>query len=639
MNNFYYLLIIIFIILFIFYIYINNINIELFFSEELPATQHRILPLSAPDLGPIKFVDFDDENIELGRYPRDWTDGESSESNLQPTIIKIKRGQQGITGAGGVTGQPGVCEGNIKIDSIDSNALEIKSDNFKIDSDKITFKNKLCFGDDNTACLDRDLITNIKNHTSYKNRMESLEAAVGNGYNSDYWPKSEYDTVDTARIKCEDTDLPTCQGDLDASNALLSAARDSTNTLSTYMTRDRHQALLDAEVDPLLVELGHLKDHCMSPSCNYNNNMPACIAKVEQLETAFNTLDNSICTDPNNCPCGETDEPSCDEKYVTMTEYKAKLQKIADLTDEADTALDERETDYVAIGNASYAHLSTANKNKYCQKTHSYSVDSEEPDNCTFSDLQQTTRDDYCKIGEEGDCIFDNLKSTIQSEYGEIGSANSKYGRIGGACFDTAICDNYFKRSECDWENATDKDDYCKINGYGNDGCNFNNLHQDIQGRYCTKNGDCAYADLPTDEQNLYGQIGTANNLYGQIGTANGEYGEICYPAAPSNDCNNKFVPYSEYETIESQLEECNDSTDLSGINTINSASTDAPLNVYGSSLTFHGQKVMFPDGELCLGRQCITPDDMSEMANWSSTKVQGDQGTCDAQINPVNPP
>ena len=91
MNNFYYLLIIIFIILFIFYIYINNINIELFFTEDVA--------LPAPDLGPIIFVDFDKPDIELGKYPSNWTDAQASD--LEPTIIKIKRGRQGPAGDGG----------------------------------------------------------------------------------------------------------------------------------------------------------------------------------------------------------------------------------------------------------------------------------------------------------------------------------------------------------------------------------------------------------------------------------------------------------------------------------------------------------------------------------------------------------
>ena len=121
MNNFNYLLLIILLIILLFYIYINC-NIEYF--QQLPKA----------DLGPIKFVDADNTDEVLGKFPPDWDENElyRPENNLEPTIIKIKRGPKGFKGKGGSGGLPGKCEGNINISSINGDKLEINTSKLNI---------------------------------------------------------------------------------------------------------------------------------------------------------------------------------------------------------------------------------------------------------------------------------------------------------------------------------------------------------------------------------------------------------------------------------------------------------------------------------------------------------------------------
>lgn len=120
--------------------------------------------LDKPDLaktGPIKFVDAENTNILLGKYPEDWTEEELIQNKMTPTIIKIPRGNKGDDGKQGESSVLDIKE-TVSLEEINSDNLKINTNNLNLNAKKINFNNSLCFGDDNNYCIDADLINYMK---------------------------------------------------------------------------------------------------------------------------------------------------------------------------------------------------------------------------------------------------------------------------------------------------------------------------------------------------------------------------------------------------------------------------------------------------------------------------------------------
>ena len=132
-------------------------------------TVENFSPLPMPFLGPIEFQD-KESGEKLGEYPENWESnsdfGTDSPENIEVTVVKINRGPQGDTGDAGTPSGVGICEGRIDIESIDTEKLEINSneinmvtDRLNITNNKEYIKSKICIGDN---CLDAELINKIK---------------------------------------------------------------------------------------------------------------------------------------------------------------------------------------------------------------------------------------------------------------------------------------------------------------------------------------------------------------------------------------------------------------------------------------------------------------------------------------------
>lgn len=120
--------------------------------------------LQQPDLtktGPIKFVDAENTNIVLGKYPKDWTEEELIQNQMTPTIIKIPRGNKGDTGEQGESSVLDIKD-TVSLEEINSDNLKINTNNLNLNAKKINFNNSLCFGEGNNYCIDADLINYMK---------------------------------------------------------------------------------------------------------------------------------------------------------------------------------------------------------------------------------------------------------------------------------------------------------------------------------------------------------------------------------------------------------------------------------------------------------------------------------------------
>ena len=596
MNNFYYLLIIIFIILFIFYIYINNINIELFFTEDVA--------LPAPDLGPIIFVDFDKPDIELGKYPSNWTDAQASD--LEPTIIKIKRGRQGPAGDGGGDGKSAKCTGTIKIDSIESNELEFKGAEFKINSDKIQFNNELCFGereDDGSNCLNRDLIGQIKNHTTQANRLATLEKAI-DGPNKTYVTLAVRDGLESQKIKCEE-DLREKEDLLTAAQDLIYQADEDIRD-SIYMQRAIHKTAIERgeeEAAAALTRAQNAKERmkvpCDNPlwedsygnrySCHSGNNLFKCSADLTSSEAALENLLDSICQHPDSCDCGPGKNVPCDEKYVKKSYYDEKVDEINALRAAATTD-NTLMLGMVKRGEAEFDDLSVQNKNKYCRKYDPWSLD--------------TT----------GECVFDDLsdykKNESRNGYGEIGTTNGKYGQIG------AYTNQYLKQSECDAAKKNAVDD--ALTDYGEIGPAPSQYIQNLQ---C--NSQCAI-DKGTEWER---GVDDGRDQWRDLAKDNG-YGKICDITNYNVNTGCGCIPYDDYDELAK-------AETLDNISSINLNSKQNDLKITGDSLTFYGNKLVFEDNaELCIGggeNDCVFEEKQALRAFFQRPEVgaDGQDGTC----------
>ena len=160
------IILLILLILFYTYLHVDEENIENFVT------------LPTPFLGPIEFVDSETDDV-LGEYPENWRENVENVDDYKVTQVKINRGLQGFQGNPGADAPASTCSGEIRIEKILSNTLEINaSDKINIDSEKIIFgitngnSGEICFnGEDGEEgeeeiCLNNDLISKIININS-----------------------------------------------------------------------------------------------------------------------------------------------------------------------------------------------------------------------------------------------------------------------------------------------------------------------------------------------------------------------------------------------------------------------------------------------------------------------------------------
>lgn len=586
MNNFNYLLLIIFIILLIFNLYINyNINFEFF--QQLPEA----------DLGPIKFIDYDTKE-ELGRYPSNWNESELYKKNttLEPTIIKIRRGPRGYKGKTGTAGSPGKCEGIININSIVGDNLEIASDNFRILSDNVKFKNKLCFGDDEKACLNKNLINKIKYNKTienernlYKNRVDTgfyvlktvkdLETRRANTAeeNRDKY-KEAYETCN-ALIKNTDKYVTreTCNNELTAKDTYWSAIHDPIQTQNNKRLNEirRLTGLLNDEKRKI--------DTTLTPRVHYTkkeyddivNRLNTCTKKVGDFQDSDNNYKN------NWVKRGQAsyNDLSPDQKR----RYGEKL----DINDVSITGRDD-----LYIKKSKCEWIIAKDKNDYGKKVnHLKDYDTSGMYNPRWGLITPSNTSEKGLYGKIGTAI---------GEYGKIGD----YGKITDKNGDSKL---YIKKSECTYDIATDKRNYGKIGTsigeYGKIG-EYGRIKDDMGdglGEYCSLR--------------LCGKIGTENNEYGLIGDKSANY-----------------IIRSEYNKVNDALEQCQKKTDMSNLTSINSTSPNKDLSIKGNNLEFHGDTVTF-NNELCIrpdrgNKICLTEETIKEMNN-SPYGQQGAPGIC----------
>tara|TARA_B110001450_G_scaffold46310_1_gene43043 strand:- start:1033 stop:3081 length:2049 start_codon:yes stop_codon:yes gene_type:complete len=593
MNNFNYLLLIIIIILLIFYLYINyNINLEFF--QQLPQA----------DLGPIKFVDYH-TNEELGRYPSNWDESELYKRNtaLQPTIIKIKRGIRGYKGKSGTTGSPGKCEGIININSIVGDNLEIASDNFRILSDNVKFKNKLCFGDDNKACLDKKLIDKINYNKIIENERDDYKKKVAD----QYYVLGTAKNLESTRADNAEVEATNYKNKFDTCDAL------RTNT-EKYVTRDQ----CNKEVNDKDSEWSKI----YQPIEKQNDERGVDILKLKK------ELKNEI---------GEKSATRTPRMYYTTPEYNLKVNELSKCTKNNQKLLESNNTysaEWVKKGSAQYKDLSSSEKNKYGEKLDVNDKIITGNNNlyikkgkCEWSIA--TDKNLYGK--KVSDLITYDTSSFQDPRWGLITpsgtSLETLYGKIGNAGGKPEL---YMKKEDCHYDIANDKAKYGRI---GTDDGKY--------GKIGTSSGK--YGRIGTDD-GKYGRIGTDDGKYGKIGdygligTIAGKYGKIgstgdYYGKIGSGDTN--YIIRSSYNTKVNELNDCLNKQDMSNLRTINSTSSKNNLSIKGNNLEFDGNSVTFKNA------LCIQPDDRTTKVCLTKATIKsmnetpwgpvGPPGTCDA--------
>jgi len=569
MNNFNYLLLIIFIILLIFYLYINyNINFEFF--QQLPQA----------DLGPIKFLDFESNEL-LGKYPSNWKESElySKDTYLEPTIIYIKRGPRGAQGSAGTTGTPGVCKGNINIGAIVGDKLEIASDNLKILSENTTFKNKLCFGDDKKACLDKNLIDKIKYNKSIQDERDLYKNRVDTGF---YVTKTAKD-LETSRADQNDKNAQKYKKDFEDCEKLI-------NDTSEYVTRN----ICDKEINDKNTEW---------VDKGYEKTIADLSQKVEDLELEAYNLNQ----DMHN-----------KNKYRTAEEYAKKITEIGKLN--ADIAeLKGLNNNYiknfVERGYATWKDVHPTIQKLYGEITTA--------DSLGDPGLYIKKRDCKCNIASDNENY--GLKVSANGNWGEIGTKIGSYGKITSHEVGAYPPEKYIQRGQCNHNIANDATNYgLKVSKNGNWGeirdqigfygkitnaNNLNNLNDYIKKR------DCHY-NIANDRRN-YGLKVSENGNWGKIGTGENEY-----------------IIRSEYNNLREQLRNSQQTSDMSRLTSINENSRTNNLHIYGDNLQFRGNSVTF-NNKLCIRTSpdsadtvCLSADTIRKM-NESPCGEKGEDGTC----------
>jgi hypothetical protein len=321
--------------------------------------------LPQADLGPIKFVDYDSDE-ELGKYPSNWKDSElySEDRYLEPTIIYIKRGPPGSKGPRGQSGTPGICQGNINISKIVGDDLEIASDNLKIASDNTSFKNKLCFGDDKKACLDKDLIQQIKTNKTIENERDACLSQVSKLRPCCTTKSALEIQVTTLNKKANDfeTKFDNCDKLITDPNEYVTR-KDCTNEVTAknqeWVSRKLEETIQkqSEKIDELKLEIFNLK----SDMVNW----------VQKRKAMFVDLDPDIQKQYGKITT--TDSNGSPDEYIKYKDCSVAIAKDKDnyiyknFVSFDDVKINKNK--YIKISDAKFSTLNQTEKDKYMKKT------------------------------------------------------------------------------------------------------------------------------------------------------------------------------------------------------------------------------------------------------------------------------
>lgn len=136
-------------------------NAEIYLQNSDKIVKFNFPKSDIANTGPIKFVDADDINIVLGKYPNNWTEEEILDKGLTVTVIKIPRGPSGEKGEKGDSAVFDI-EDTVSLEEINSDNLKINAKELNLNARKINLNNSICFGDNNTYCIDKNFINYLK---------------------------------------------------------------------------------------------------------------------------------------------------------------------------------------------------------------------------------------------------------------------------------------------------------------------------------------------------------------------------------------------------------------------------------------------------------------------------------------------
>ena len=591
MNNFNYLLLIILLIILLFYIYINC-NIEYF--QQLPKA----------DLGPIKFVDADNTDEVLGKYPPDWDESElyREHNDLEPTIIKIKRGPRGSPGAAGTGGQPGNCKGHINISSINGDKLEINSSKLNILSENVKFKKKLCFGDDNLSCLDKDLINKIYANKTIQNNLESLEEKIKD---NTYVPGS--------LLNAKVTELETAVGKRDKYKKEKEDCNNLINDPDQYVTRELCDQQISNAETPLETQLGETGSRVsdMQKSIDdLSDKLIKCNRKLAD-PSKYRTFDDWNDTNKKLIAAGALVQTQA-EKLKDYEENWCKKRAKATAIDKGCNFHDLHRNEQILYGEIAHSNPDIdRDKDKYIKIA-----------DCKW-DLANDKKNYGRKIAEHVDLPEDRV-FRHGDRWGLIKSPDvdhQPYGLYGKIAQVGSGGEGYIKQSECTVNIATDSDNYGSKTDYGLIGGRAGNYgmigdgadQYMLRSKCGIENSEIQATDKKINIDGTYwGKIGTNNNFYGKIGQ--------------------DVVSMQEYKEIEREITDLKEKKDFSDIDTINAESQRTNLDIGGNSLMFEGESVEFKN-EFCIKnvlgqKQCLTLEDIKKM-NSEHCGETGEAGVC----------
>jgi len=470
-------------------------------------------------------------------------------------------------------------------------------------SNKINFKNKLCFGKDDSACIDEKLIDKINNNKEIENLRDECINSIRDG---NYVSITKYNKVKDER----DTAKRNYDMKKGEAETCINERKDNTK----WVSRDECNKEKTSLREPLDLQIETLT--------NIKNNFDQNI-KDRKLIKKEDIIWEDV---PDN----------------VKNNYGKKGTRIGEY---GEIGIDNNK--YGKIGDTSgYYGLIGTKKGKYGKigdDSDNYLKRSE----CN-SKLQDKNNDIRQRYVLKGQAEFDDLKSNIQTSYGKIGTSNGEYGKIGNAG------DNYLKRSECKWNIAADKSNYGLI---GTDNGNYGKIGNNYPDYGLIGVNPGNYGLIGVNPGN-YGLIGVNPGNYGKIGANDSEYfkrNECDYKylkqTKNENICkkNNQITSYNfdnENLNINSNNDECvninlfknlhskyislKNKKDLSNINRINSGRN--PLYIDGEEILFNTDEAIF--NRLCFenadrDRQCLNIDTIKKM-NEQPCGPQGPPGTCD---------
>ena len=305
-------------------------------------------------------------------------------------------------------------------------------------------------------------------------------------------------------------------------------------------------------------------------------------------------------------------------KYRTADEYAEKITQIGDLNAKIAELKEDNDNytkNFVESGYATWNDIHPDIRKHYGEITTA--------DSLGDPNLYIKKRDCKCSIASDNSDY--GLKVSANGNWGKIGTTIGSYGKITSHEVGVYPPEEYIQRGQCNHNIANDSGDYgLKVSKSGNWGeihdeinfygkiTNANNLNN-MDGYI--KKRDCHY-NIANDREN-YGLKVSKSGNWGEIGTGENEY-----------------IIRSEYNNLQEQLENLQQTDDMSKLTSINESSRTNNLQIYGDNLQFRGNSVTF-NNKLCIRTSpdsadtvCLSADTIRKM-NESPCGKKGEDGKC----------